>query len=139
MAKIDQQYFENLVSGAIRVKQPADIAPIALICFEAHQRGEHIAAWHASAQFYGNLDRCNCVPCTDKRKLENLRPYVSTTAERFAPGNFVTTWDGEIAANKVGVTRAIADKQEANPLVLVKWMNDLSEEWVRSEYLSIAA
>ena len=68
----------------------------------------------------------------------SLRPYVSTASERFAPGNFVTTWDGDTATNKVGVTRAIADVQEANPLVLVKWMPDLSEEWVRSEYLNRA-
>ena len=67
-----------------------------------------------------------------------LRPYVSTYAEKFAPGNFVTTWNAEIGRHAVGVTRAIADKQEANPLVLVKWMHDLSEEWVRSEYLYLA-
>lgn len=67
-----------------------------------------------------------------------LRPYVSTTSERFAPGNFVTTWNPEIGRDAVGVTRAIADVQEANPLVLVKWMHDLSEEWVRSEYLHLA-
>ena len=58
-------------------------------------------------------------------------PYVSTAAQQFAPGNFVT----EGTSDKVGVTRAIADKTEANPLVLVKWMRDLTEEWVRAEYL----
>ncbi len=63
-----------------------------------------------------------------------LRPYVSTAAEQFAPGNFVTEGTGP----RVGVTRAIADVQEANPFVLVKWLADLSEEWVRSEYLYIA-
>lgn len=61
-------YFENLVSGAVRVEQRADVHPIALICLEAHQRGEQVAAWHASAQFYGYLDRCNCVPCSSKRR-----------------------------------------------------------------------
>jgi hypothetical protein len=57
--------------------------------------------------------------------------YISTAAAQFAPGNFVT----EGTSDKVGVTRAIADVTEANPLVLVKWMRDLTEEWVRSEYL----
>jgi hypothetical protein len=60
--------------------------------------------------------------------------YVSTMAERFAPGNFVT----EGTSDKIGVTRAIADKTEDNPLVLVKWVSDLTEEWVRSEYLYLA-
>lgn len=64
-----------------------------------------------------------------------LERYVSTAARQFAPGNFVTTWNPEIGRDAVGVTRAIADDQEANPLILVKWMHDLSEEWVRSEYL----
>ena len=63
-----------------------------------------------------------------------MRPYVSTMADRFRPGNFVT----EGTTDKVGVTRAILDKQDANPLILVKWMDDLSEEWVRSEYLYLA-
>lgn len=61
--------------------------------------------------------------------------YASTTAKKFAPGNFVTMWNSELGRNAVGVTRAIKDVQEANPLVLVKWMHDLSEELVRSEYL----
>jgi hypothetical protein len=60
-------YFENLVGGAVRVKQPADVRLIAMICFEAHQRGEQVAAWHASAQFYGYQHRCNCAPCTKLR------------------------------------------------------------------------
>lgn len=64
---LNQTYFENLVAGAVRVKQPADIQSIALICFEAHKRGETVGAWHASAQFYGHLDRCACVPCTASR------------------------------------------------------------------------
>jgi hypothetical protein len=63
-----------------------------------------------------------------------MEPYVSTAAKQFAPGNFVTEGTGP----KVGVTRAIADVQEANPLVLVKWVADLSEAWVRSEYLYLA-
>ena len=69
----------------------------------------------------------------------SLRPYVSSTSEKYAPGNFVTMWNPELGRNAVGVTRAIADKTDANPLVLVKWMHDLSEEWIRSEYLDIDA
>lgn len=69
---------------------------------------------------------------------EKLKPYVSTAATQFAPGNFVTTWDGDLGVTRVGVTRAIADKTEANPFVLVKWLLDLKEEWVRSEYLYLA-
>jgi hypothetical protein len=65
--------------------------------------------------------------------------YISTASKQFAPGNFVTTWNAELGKNAVGVTRAIEDVQEANPRVLVKWMHDLSEEWVRSEYLYLAA
>lgn len=61
----------------------------------------------------------------------NKRPYISTAAERFAPGNFVT----EGTSDKVGVTLAIRGKSEDNPLVLVKWVRDLSTEWLRSEYL----
>lgn len=58
-------------------------------------------------------------------------PYVSSAAQQFAPGSFVTHG----TSDKVGVTRAIADEMEANPLVLVKWVSDVTEEWVRSEYL----
>jgi hypothetical protein len=68
---------------------------------------------------------------------DNLRPYISTTAERYKAGNFVTTWNPELGRDAVGVTRGIVDPQEANPLVLVKWMHDLSEELVRSEYLDL--
>ena len=67
-----------------------------------------------------------------------MQPYISSAAKQFAPGNFVTTWDGDIGATKVGVTLAIADVTEANPHVLVKWMNDLSQEWIRSEYIYLA-
>lgn len=66
------------------------------------------------------------------------RPYISSTAEKFAPGNFVTTWAPELGRDAVGVTRAIEDVQEANPRVLVKWLHDLSEEFVRAEYLNLA-
>lgn len=69
---------------------------------------------------------------------ETLRPYVSTTAERFAPGNFVTTWNPDLGRDAVGVTRAVEDVQEANPRILVKWMHDLSEEWIRAEYINLA-
>lgn len=62
----------------------------------------------------------------------------STTAERFAPGNFVATWSPELGRDAHGVTRAVANVVEANPLILVKWMHDLSEEWVRAEYLRLA-
>lgn len=65
-----------------------------------------------------------------------LEPYVSTTAKQFAPGNFVKTWNPDLGREAVGVTRAIENPQEANPRVLVKWLHDLSEEWVRSEYLN---
>lgn len=64
-----------------------------------------------------------------------LQPYVSSAAQQFAPGNFVTTWNPDLGLNAIGVTRAVEDKTEANPRILVKWMHDLSEEWVRSEYL----
>ena len=68
----------------------------------------------------------------------SLRPYVSSAAEKYAPGNFVTTWNPDLGRDAVGVTRAIADKTDANPFVLVKWMHDLSEEWIRSEYIDLA-
>jgi hypothetical protein len=61
--------------------------------------------------------------------------FVSTMAKRFAPGNFVT----EGTSAKVGVTLAIQDRTEANPLVQVRWVRDLSVEWVRSEYLYLGA
>ena len=57
---------------------------------------------------------------------------ITTAATQFAPGNFVTTWNPELGRVAVGVTRAIEDPQEANPRVLVKWLHDLSQEWVRS-------
>lgn len=69
---------------------------------------------------------------------EQLRPYVSTAAIQFAPGNFVTTWNPEIGRNAVGVTLAVEDPQEANPRIQVRWIHDLSAEWVRSEYLYLA-
>lgn len=68
--------------------------------------------------------------------MPELEPYVSTAAKQFAPGNFVTTWNPDLGRDAVGITRAVEDVQEANPRILVKWMHDLSEEWVRSEYLN---
>jgi hypothetical protein len=59
------------------------------------------------------------------------RPYISTAAKQFAPGNFVT--DG--TTDKVGVTLTIKDPSEANPRVQVRWVRDLTVEWVRSEHL----
>lgn len=61
-----------------------------------------------------------------------LTPYISTYAKKFSPGNFVTS------DRRVGVTRAVKDGTEDNPLILVKWMDDLTQEWVRSEYLCLA-
>jgi hypothetical protein len=61
--------------------------------------------------------------------------YASTTAKQFAPGNFVT----EGTSDKIGVTLGIEDDQEANPLVRVRWVTDLSVELVRSEYLYLGA
>lgn len=68
MTNLSLSYFENLVAGAVRVKQPGDVQPIAMICFQAHQRNERCAAWHAAAEFYGYPERCNCVPCTFERE-----------------------------------------------------------------------
>lgn len=75
---------------------------------------------------------------TGEADMTDLKPYISTAATQFAPGNFVTTWNPELGRDAVGVTRAIEDPQEANPRVLVKWLHDLSQEWVRSEYLYLA-
>ena len=70
--------------------------------------------------------------------MTDLKPYISTASQQFAPGNFVTTWNPELGRDAVGVTRAVEDVQEANPRILVKWLHDLTEEWVRSEYLYLA-
>lgn len=64
-----------------------------------------------------------------------LQPYVSSAAEKFAPGSFVKTWNSEIGRHAVGVALSVEDPQEANPRIQVKWMHDLSIEYVRSEYL----
>ena len=50
-------------------------------------------------------------------------------------GQFVT----EGTTDKVGVTLAVKYDQycDANPLVLVRWVADLSAEWLRSEYLYV--
>ena len=61
----------------------------------------------------------------------------STTARRFSPGNFVTTWNPDFGREVVGVTRAIENPYEANPRVLVGWLHDLSQEWVRVVYLRV--
>lgn len=63
-----------------------------------------------------------------------MTPFVSSAAVKFAPGNFVT----EGTTDKVGVTLGIKDKSEDNPLVLIKWVRDLSTEWVRAEHLYLA-
>jgi len=65
----------------------------------------------------------------------HMKNFVSSTAAKFGPGNFVT----EGTTNKVGVTMGIKDPSDANPLVLIKWLADLSTEWMRSEYLNLAA
>lgn len=64
-----------------------------------------------------------------------LKPYVSSTAEKFAPGTFVRTWNPDLGRDAVGVSIGVEDPQEANPRVHVKWMHDLSTEMVRAEYL----
>lgn len=58
---------------------------------------------------------------------------ISTASMQFAPGNFVT----EGTTDKVGVTLALADPTEVNPLVQVRWVRDLSVEWLRAEYLMV--
>ncbi len=60
--------------------------------------------------------------------------YISSAAQMFTPNNFVT----EGTTDKVGVTLGIDDPTEDNPRVLVRWIHDLSLEWVRSEYLYLA-
>ncbi len=70
--------------------------------------------------------------------MADLQPYVSTTAERYAPGKFVSTWNPEIARDAIGVTIGVEDITEANPRIRVMWMHDLSTEWVRAEYLYLA-
>ena len=57
--------------------------------------------------------------------------HISSAAEKFASGNFVT----EGTTNKVGVTLSVMDPTEANPLVLVQWVEMIETEWIRSEYL----
>lgn len=64
-----------------------------------------------------------------------LSPYISTTAERFAPGTFVKTWNQDLGRHAVGVSVGVEDPTEANPRIRVKWMHDLSTEMVRAEYL----
>lgn len=51
-------------------------------------------------------------------------------------GHFVT----EGTTDKVGVTLAVHYDEycDANPLVLVRWIKDLTAEWIRSEYLYLA-
>lgn len=61
-------------------------------------------------------------------------PFISSAATKFAPGNFVT----EGTTDKVGVTIGIHDPSEDNPRVKVKWVRDLSVEWIRAEYLYLA-
>lgn len=68
MAITNLKYWQDLVSGAVRVKQAGDAQAIGLLCFEAQERGEQPGAWHMAAQFYGYPDRCNCVPCSEKRR-----------------------------------------------------------------------
>jgi hypothetical protein len=67
-----------------------------------------------------------------------MQPYISTAAQQFAPGSFVTTWCPELGRNAVGVTLAVEDQIEANPRIAVKWVHDLSVELIRSEYLYLA-
>lgn len=68
--------------------------------------------------------------------LEGQMKYhvISTAAKRFAPGNFVT----EGTSDKVGVTLAIEDPTECNPRIQVRWVRDLTVEWIRSECLYLA-
>jgi len=67
-----------------------------------------------------------------------LQTYISTAAQQFAPGNFVTIWNPELGRDAVGVTLAVEDPTEANPRIAVKWVHDLSVELIRSEYLYLA-
>ena len=63
-----------------------------------------------------------------------LKPYISTAAIRFAPGNFVTA--GTVPP--IGVTLAIRDKSDCNPMVQVRWLPSCEVEWIRAEYLYLA-
>ena len=67
-----------------------------------------------------------------------LKPYISSAAQRYAPGEFVSTWNADLGRNAVGVTIGVEDPTEANPRINIKWMHDLSTELVRSEYLILA-
>lgn len=67
--------------------------------------------------------------------MTTLQPYVSSTAQKFAPGSFVRTWNADLGRDAVGVSIGVEDPQEANPRIQVKWMHDLSTELVRAQYL----
>lgn len=69
--------------------------------------------------------------------MTNLKPYVSSAAARFEAGSFVTTWNADLGRNAVGIALSVEDEQEANPRIQVKWMHDLSAEFVRAEYLTL--
>jgi hypothetical protein len=102
-----QSYWESLIAGAVRVKQPADVAGIARLCIEAQERGETPGAWHAAAQFYGYPERCNCVPCKSARD-----------ADKWAEGAAAGSWSFhgrsrrysivQLRANRFSVRRADA-------------------------------
>ena len=78
--------------------------------------------------------RCDAVADLQRKQVRpTMRRYISTMAERFAPGNFV------ISGDRIGVTRSIRDKMDDNPNVLVTWLDDQSSDWIRSEYLYLHA
>jgi|SRR6185312_3296043 len=66
--------------------------------------------------------------------------YVSYAAQKFAPGNFVSTWTPELGRSAIGIVCGVEDPQEANPRILINWPYRQSTECelVRAEYLSLA-
>ena len=64
-------YWRRIAGGTVYMRETDDpeavLTKIAETCVAIEARGEVACIWHASAEAFGYLDRCHCMPCSKKR------------------------------------------------------------------------
>lgn len=64
------EVWKGRVLSGVRLLNPDDAIVIAVMCYNAEQRGEKPnGVWHQAARWYRNGENCNCVTCAQSRFL----------------------------------------------------------------------
>ena len=64
----DIMQWADLVGGSIRLADPDDAWPIAILCYDAERNGGIVNTWHNSAVFYNC--QCHCAICSPSKPVD---------------------------------------------------------------------